>query len=524
MDQNSEEQDFTFSHYRQKAIYRERLMDRGLSTLNYEKGAKVAIYTRVSSDMQIEGYSMDAQEGRCREFAKTKGWEVYKIYIDPGHSAKNLERPALQNMLQDAADGKFQIILVHKLDRLSRSLVDMSNLVSQLNEWEIMLSSMSENFDFTVASGRFFFHMLVVFAQWYLENLSAEAVKAKEQMFIEGRHNGKLPFGYLKNEETKKAEIVPHEADLIQQCFEMYLTGEYGDDKLAEFMDKEGVRTRRNRVWSKDSIRFMMRNEFYYGMVAHRNKIRRGAHDPIISKELYDRCQQLRGEKASASRCYTNKAQTRIYLLQRIAKCCACGEPLVIRNMKSQGYYYYREGTRSRGMVCEMNNKSIRMEKADEEVIQLLRNIKLPEDWQEQVNELATAEDKVSEEKKHRNKLLKEMERMKNMYRKGILSEEEIDREYPVMQMELDSIVIPDTGRITQKALMIQNMGIYLDAANLRELRTLLKMVFESIYFDVKKKEMVSFQLHVDFIHLFRLVEWEGWIEEGGIYRRIESK
>jgi site-specific DNA recombinase len=227
-------------------------------------GTPVVIYVRVSSEEQVEGYSLSAQERFCREFAEKRHWEVVNVYSDPGHSGKNDRRPGFQNMIADAGQHKFQAILFHKLDRFSRNVENALRYFKELNEIDVTIASVTEDFDFSTTQRRLFFRMMALFAQWYLGNLSAEVVKGKMEMARRGIHNGPLPFGYIKNNEGKVV-IVEDEAKVIRQAPELYASGEYTNQTIADFLNESGYKTHRGRNWSKDTITDFLKNEFSTG-------------------------------------------------------------------------------------------------------------------------------------------------------------------------------------------------------------------------------------------------------------------
>jgi hypothetical protein len=163
----------------------------------------VVIYVRVSSEEQVDGYSLSAQERFCREFAEKRHWDVVKIYSDPGHSGKNDRRPGFQNMIADAEQHQFKAILIHKLDRFSRNIENSLKYFKELSANDVTIASVTEDFDFTTAQGRLFFRMMALFAQWYLENLSAEVVKGKWKWPVEAFITGVCLLVMLKMQKAK---------------------------------------------------------------------------------------------------------------------------------------------------------------------------------------------------------------------------------------------------------------------------------------------------------------------------------
>jgi DNA invertase Pin-like site-specific DNA recombinase len=522
--------DIETSHRRKSSTYRPRLMDNGMQDQEFGKGTPVAIYIRVSSEEQTEGYSLDAQRQKCMEFANQRQWTVVKVYEDPGFSAKNDERPAFQTMMEDARRGLFKSILIHKLDRFSRNIENTSRYFKELSNLNVMLTSVSENFDFSSGPGRLYFHMMAVFAQWYLENLSAEAVKAKEQMFLEGRHNGSLPFGYIKDEKTNKPVIVDKEAEAIRKAFELYSTGEYRDREIAEFFNQEGFPTRRGRKWSKDTVRNFMVNEFYFGMVAHRDQIAPGIHDPIITRELYEKCMQVRSLHAQHAKGYASPKTVRVkgkkprsYLLQRIARCGSCGRTLRIQTAGK--YKYYKEASGERGFQCSQSAKSMRMDYADDEILDILRNLKLPQDWQTEIEQIANEQDAVAKIEKRRVQIEEKLKRLGKAYTDGTMLEIDYKRTRNDLKNELESLIIPDGADLMERGLVLDSLGAYIDEATESEQSEIVHLLLDAVFIDfdpikqgVDGPAITRLKPVPDFLPLFEMAAEEvGWkrLEDG---------
>jgi site-specific DNA recombinase len=155
------------------------------------------IYTRVSREEQVEGWSLDAQREQCLNLAQTRGWEVSQVYEEPGRSAKTDARPAFQRMMKHAEAGWFELIIVHKLDRFSRNLTDVVKNVARLKEAEVGLVSVSEPWlDTTTPQGEVMLYLFAVLAQWDNQNRARETAKGKEARAKAGYWNGGLVFGY----------------------------------------------------------------------------------------------------------------------------------------------------------------------------------------------------------------------------------------------------------------------------------------------------------------------------------------
>src|SRR5438477_4639266 len=176
-------------------------------TTNISNAAKRAVgYFRVSTEEQVEGYSIAAQERAYRQFVEAHGYTSIGEYRDEGKSARTdhiKRRPQFAQMLQDAQAGLFDVIVVHKMDRFSRSMRVAVQAFEQLGKCNVGLVSISEpNLDYSTPQGKLFMHMLWALAQFYSDNLSQETKKGKNERRLQGLYNGTIPFGTIKDPES----------------------------------------------------------------------------------------------------------------------------------------------------------------------------------------------------------------------------------------------------------------------------------------------------------------------------------
>lgn len=383
------------------------LAEAGSRNAEFLAGTPVVIYIRVSSEEQTLGYSLSAQEHACRQFAQTRGWNVIEVYEESGISAKDEERAAFQRMMRDAQSQRFKVVLIHKLDRFSRNIDNTLKSFRYLDEQDVTLASVTEDFDYSTPMGRMFFRMMAVFAQWYLENLSAETIKGKKERARKGQYNGHLPFGYrLQN---GVGTPVPAESAAVQQAFQNYASGLFTDGQIAENLNEQGFITRRNRHWSKDAVREMLQNEFYCGVVAYRESLYPGNHPAIIAQDLFEQCQNVRAQHRSRTRSFTARPK-RTYLLQRVAHCAACNRPL--RMQYASGYGYYKEVSQQRGLTCDYAKLSVRMDRADRQVLDLLKGLRLPDNWQRAIEQLAANTEDMAHAQKERERIEQRLQRL----------------------------------------------------------------------------------------------------------------
>ena len=162
------------------------------------RNLKVAIYSRVSTEEQAkEGLSIDAQIDKCKAFCKARDWEIFKIYKDAGFSAGSLNRPALELLLNDTQEKKFDIILVYKIDRFSRKLKDLIMILEELKEKNINFTSVTEQIDTTSAMGEAFFQIIGVFAQLERGMVKERVELAFDRKIKFGEALHRAPFGYI---------------------------------------------------------------------------------------------------------------------------------------------------------------------------------------------------------------------------------------------------------------------------------------------------------------------------------------
>lgn len=308
---------------------------------------RVAVYVRVSSAAQAtEGFSLEAQTRLCNTFAAQREWEVVAIYTEPGVSAKDTNRPVFQRMLRDARAGQFNLILTHKLDRFSRSLLDVLVHLNQLQDWGVSYVSASEPFDFTTPIGRVQLAILAAFAQWYLDNLSQEITKGKTARARAGYWNGLVPFGY-RSVNARTVRVDAREARGVRLAFRLYATGaaSYGD--VADALNRSGYRPRgRASRFTKTAARDLLHNHFYLGLT----KIRKlpgykryeygpGRHPALIDAAIWEAIEQVRA--THARRPMSRKRGDRVYPLTGLAICADCGHTL--RGQSSGHNVYYRD-------------------------------------------------------------------------------------------------------------------------------------------------------------------------------------
>lgn len=469
----------------------------------------VAIYVRISTGegMQAEGHSIEAQIRICREFAERRGWTVVEVYCDEGFSGANDKRPAFERMLADAYAGRFQVILFHKLDRFSRSISDILKYFHELESNDILICSAAEAFDFSDPADRAKFHMLAVFAQWYLDNLSEETKKGKKQRALKGQYNGRLPFGYRPSE-SGVAEVVPEEAALVLQAYEAYATGNQSDREVAELLNASGALTRTGRTWSKDSVRDFLQNEFYLGYIKYKGDLLPGQHTAILTQELFDQCQAMRAKRNLAPRRHTHKFKT--YSLAGLLRCTRCGETL--RAQSSGIYRYYRDMSKTRGLECVDSGTPVKAELVEAQIGLVLRQLQLPEDWQQHIREALLSGDERRKLLDRRAALESKLQRLGLAFADAVITEKQYQQEREIIQRELATLVIPEDIAILDAGLYLETLRDLWDEATLEEQKEICTLLLEAVYYDLQQQRITRLAPKSAYLPLFR--EIRGLVEE----------
>src|SRR5215212_4175854 len=268
---------------------------------------RAASYIRVSSEDQVEGYSLLAQERATAAYCALHGYTLIASYRDEGKSARSddaSKRPGFRQLMADAETRRFDVVIVHKLDRFARNRRVAFDAFHRLGSTGVGFVSIAENMDYSTPAGQLMLTMLVGLAQFYSDNLSWETKKGKSERKARGLHNGLLPFGTTKGSDglpvldttasacdvATRREIVPGEG--VRFAFELAAAGK-SDREIARALNDAGHRTSGNRghnLFSKDTVRTMLINRFYVGELPDgQGGWVPGKHGALIDPMLFER-------------------------------------------------------------------------------------------------------------------------------------------------------------------------------------------------------------------------------------------
>jgi len=242
-----------------------------------------AIYVRVSTQDQAQhGYSLKAQQEALENYSKALGYEIFKIYKDEGKSAKNMNRPQMIKMLEDAENKKFSAIFIYKLDRFSRSVVDAILTIDKLKKWGIDFVSMQDKIETASATGKLMFHMISAFAEFERNMIGDRTKFGMKRKAKEGGFITKAPKGY--NLVNKELIIHDQEAEQVRKIFEEFLNS---DISLTQLAKKHSMTT--------SGIKKLLKNTTYLGKVKFAGQESKGQHKPLLEEELFKSVQEKIG-------------------------------------------------------------------------------------------------------------------------------------------------------------------------------------------------------------------------------------
>ena len=397
------------------------------------------VYIRVSTEDQArEGFSLGEQEEKLLQLCKFKELDVYKVYKDAGISAKDMEhRPQFQAMLQDMKEGKINYIVAYKLDRITRSVRDLEELISVLEQYNCFLLCDRDDVNTSTANGRFFVRMLTVLSQLEIEIVSERTKFGLNGAIKSGHIPGQRPFGYTKSED-KKMIVDNATRPYVEKIFDMYLEGK-SFQQIANYFKENNIYPKKK--WHDTTIQKIIDNKIYMGDYEQYKRIGKQENlepivymnvvEPIISRAKWEECQR---QKERNQRTYT---RDRIYTFFQRLKCPDCG-----RIMKCKGsggskrkYMYY---------TCEHCHVNFN-ENYVEELLESFIYDLLEYDMAVKKFFLPILEDKNNKidtttiDKEMRN-LEKQRDRIKQAYIKGIVEMEDFKEDYKLIEDKLANL------------------------------------------------------------------------------------
>ena len=443
-----------------------------------QEKTKVYIYTRVSTAMQIDGYSLDAQKARMKAYADFNDYQIVGEYEDAGKSGKSIEgRASFCKMMEDIKSGKDGVayVLVFKLSRFGRNAADVLSTLQVMQDFGVNLICVEDGIDSSKDAGKLMISVLSAVAEIERENIRVQTMEGRIQKAREGRWNGGFaPYGYRLFDGV--LQINEDEAPAIRTIFEQYVNTDTGANGLSKYLETHGFQklARQNGtspLFSATLIRAILKNPVYCGKIAFgRRKLEKihgtrneyhqvpqenyllvdGLHEGIVSEELWNAAQV---KLLAQSKRYepVNRSKTeQAHLLSALVKCPICGAGMYSNKCtkrkkdgtpyKSFSYYSCKHRKMQRGQKCDFN-KQIQEEVLDnavvEVIIKLVSNPKFAAMMQEKINskvdttaieqEIAAAEKQLRQYYSIKSKIMEEIDTLDPDDRHYIIRKSDLD-------------------------------------------------------------------------------------------------
>lgn len=311
-------------------------------------------YTRVSTKEQaVDGYSLNAQREKIKQYCEMHNLELVNVYTDEGISGKDLDgRDGIKDLMNDAKENHFDVVIIWKLSRISRRLIDTLSIIEDLNKENISLQSISEKLDLSTSSGTFLVQLMASINELERNTLRENVVLGHKAKANDGEWNGGKVIGYdnVKGKHGKsKLVINEKEAAVIRYIYETYLNG-HGYRYIANSLNHAGHKTKRGNKFSTIAVKDILLNPLYKGEIRYGKKatniknlkespvVTKGIHEPIIDPKIWDKVHErwiMRSKQPSHNRLGSN-------VLTGLIKCKDCGGHMVVSN----SYYRLKDGTR----------------------------------------------------------------------------------------------------------------------------------------------------------------------------------
>ena len=478
---------------------------------------RAAGYFRVSDEDQVDGYSLDAQRRDFFEFCTQKNWLVVETYSDEGKSAwvESIEkRPALRKALEDAKARKFDVLVAHTLDRYSRNLLVTLESFRILSENKVSFVCVKQDIDYSTPEGRLFMIMLGGFAQYFSDSLSSHTKKGMKERAQQGLFNGEPPWPYERctaeciglDETHTGCHIDPVKGPKTVELFERYDTGTQSQSSLAEWLNEQGFRTKGRRKtdslgreigsvrrkFTGSSVRDILKNPFFMGLVRYKGDLFQGKHQPVVDKDLFERVQQQSQKNRSRRSSGVNQKTENAHLLTGLIRCYECGTPFWSQTQGRDSGTYYKSPPKGFDTGCDYRGKAFIGRPVDEQTGQIFGDFTLREDWIDWVISNYVLEASVSEAVKKRQAIQDRLERARHLYVEGDYTWAEYTRIKNETEGLLATAYIPEFDDAVEAGKVLGDFRNLWQCASVAQRNRLLRTMLHAVYVDPERKQVIG--------------------------------
>ena len=467
---------------------------------------QAALYARVSTEEQVDGYSLDAQRRAFREYCKSKNWTPAFEYVEEGKSAHtdNLsKRPVFKQAIEAAERREYDVLVVHKIDRFSRRLKVTLDTLDKLQKAGVGFVSLSEQMDLSTPMGQVQLALVGAFAQLYSDNLSQETKKGWAERRAQGLYCGLLPFGAMKGEDELPSPDPQTHGGLVL-AFQLAAQG-LSDRQIAQALTTSGYRTagnQGNRAFSKDTVRGLLTNRLYLGEIPDgKSGWMKAQHAPLVTEDLWQQAQEMRRRNRKQTHGSTT-TRGKVFALTGVTHCWRCkGRVHVAWSVGGRvrlGCY-----NRAKGWRCDQPSAS--MDLYEGQIREYLSTFFIPEGYQQEILKANQEPGSRTEAEKQRFRLEGQLKRLRELFQWDDITRAEyvqkrdaIEREIGALQPHSD-----EDGRLERLADFLANIGRAWDAATQEQRSKLVRCLFEEVWLDGKTVSAV--RPVADFEPFFRM-------------------
>ena len=454
---------------------------------------RVGLYPRVSGHEQEDNYSIPDQIDRMKKYCESRDWMVYKIYTDSGYSGSNMDRPGLQDMIRDVESGKLDMVLVYKLDRLSRSQKETLFLIEDVfQKNNVAFTSITENFDTSTPFGMAMMGILAVFAQLERSKITERTMNGKDSRAKEGKwHGGKwIPIGY--NYKDDLLEVNEYEALQIVEIADLFLKGT-PIRTIERMMSQKGYKHKHGQ-WDAKTIRRVLQNQVYIGKIKNRDKYYDGIHDPILNQKTFDAIQKLMAERREQY----GTTKPHQSLLGGILYCKNCGARYARQGLNGTHWVYmcYSRSKKMKKMIKDptCKNKNYRMDVLEAAILGEIHTLAVDPARIEQVRENRPVSDTAEKIKSITSEIAKidtQISKMMDLYALGtidlnVISDKvaELNNTKTALAKEMDSLNVPDKKDVMTDEQIRSIAALMNDELPLEDRRNIVQSLIHFIEID----------------------------------------
>lgn len=455
----------------------------------------VGIYIRVSTEEQAnEGYSISAQRERLKAFCVAQSWQEHKLYVDEGISGRNTNRPQLKKLMKDIEAGHIKVLLVYRLDRLTRSVRDLHNILDFLDKNNCVFRSATEIYDTSTAMGRMFITIVAAIAEWESANLGERVRMGQIEKARQGKWAAQPPYGFYKD---KEHQLHIHEEEIkgVKLMIQKVREG-MSFRQLAFYMDSTEYKPRRGYKWHIRTLLDLMHNPVLYGAMRWKDEIYENTHEGIMTKKEFNQLQKIITSRQNYKK--RNISSVFIYQMKIICPNCGsrCTSERYVWTRKTDGVTEVRNSYRCQ--VCALNTRnetpfSVREVTVTEALLEYMNNIS----WDSPLTTVQKEDDPVIEIKKEIKRIENQREKYQRAWASDLITDEEFKNRmddsrlrYNELQKQLEGLdtslkTEEDFEQLKQDALNFNNNFPHL---NNEERRTFIQSFVESIKINVLEK------------------------------------